>query len=658
MSPFPWPAFFLVSVDLDQYVDVESMKEAMISFLSFSLFCLSIFLFKRSVSRAWLRYFYGSFLFFYLLTFSFYIVSDYFTGEGINEGTIYHIVYGFDGAGFLEFINIIVAGAALLIICIFLPVYLVRNKQEQGKKSLTGFKVAVPFLLVVGAQVMNPATIDVYSLSINRIPQEEGYNGGSFNDYYRSSGGSIESKNLKNIVFIYLESLERTYFDEQLFPGLVKQLKKLEKKSISFTNIVQIGNAGWTIAGMVASQCGIPLYTPSAGNSMGGIDVFLPGAYCLGDRLRDEGYKLSYFGGAALSFAGKGKFFVTHGFTDINGRNELIPLLTNKDYKSFWGVYDDSLFDIAFKRYIELSKTKEKFGLFLLTLDTHHPDGHPSASCEDVLYGDGTNSILNAVACTDQLVGNFVDRIRKSRYGKDTIIVIASDHLAMRNTATNLLIMGDRKNLFMILDPSLEHSETIEKKGSTYDIASTVLPFVGFSGEIGLGRDLAGDREPLLNIFADLNKQLNAWRGPIGKFWQFPKIEKFLEIVSTGMVRIDERSFALPILIKLNHDLDTEIKFETDLSAGHKNLRDYIYNFDSSTPFIWVDACSNMQIGTFASKVKGKTCMAIGRLGTKSNQRIFHGNILNVDSHLVVSADELKDMLFSYSPSVKARLMN
>jgi hypothetical protein len=32
-----------------------------------------------------------------------------------------------------------------------------------------------------------------------------------------------------------------------------------------------------------------------------------------------------------------------------------------------------------------------------LTLDTHHPDGHPSRSCDGSIYRDGSNPILNAV---------------------------------------------------------------------------------------------------------------------------------------------------------------------------------------------------------------------------------------------------------------------
>lgn len=108
----------------------------------------------------------------------------------------------------------------------------------------------------------------------------------------------------KNLVYIYAESLERTYLDENLFPGLITELKELEQSALSFTGLEQVSGTHWTIAGMVASQCGIPLVTASGGNAMSGIDRFLPGATCLGDVLHTRGYNLIYMGGADNDFAG------------------------------------------------------------------------------------------------------------------------------------------------------------------------------------------------------------------------------------------------------------------------------------------------------------------------------------------------------------------
>src|SRR5262249_23377563 len=135
-----------------------------------------------------------------------------------------------------------------------------------------------------------------------------------FNDYYRAPTVKSVSDVHKNLVLIYGESYERTYFNEAFFPGLIKELHQIEAKSLSFTNIHEAYGTGWTIAGMVGSQCGIPLVTSSHGNSMAGMDKFLASATCFGDVLHDNGYHLVYMGGADFEFAGKGKFYTTHKF--------------------------------------------------------------------------------------------------------------------------------------------------------------------------------------------------------------------------------------------------------------------------------------------------------------------------------------------------------
>ncbi|WP_252720044.1 hypothetical protein, partial [Shigella sonnei] len=42
----------------------------------------------------------------------------------------------------------------------------------------------------------------------------------------------------------------------------------------------------YTIAGMVASQCGIPLFAPFEGNASASVSSFFPQNICLGDILK------------------------------------------------------------------------------------------------------------------------------------------------------------------------------------------------------------------------------------------------------------------------------------------------------------------------------------------------------------------------------------
>ena len=336
---------------------------------------------------------------------------------------------------------------------------------------------------------------------------------------------------------------------------------------------------------MIASQAGIPLYTPSHNNAMSGVDSFLPAADTIGDLLSDEGYYLTFYGGADLGFAGKGKFYSTHSFDEVHGKNSLSSKLENKDFNA-WGLYDKDLFNLALDKYKKLSKNKSKFGLFLLTLGTHHPKGHYKT---DIKYKDGSNEMLNAVASSDYLISKFIEKILDSPHKDDTVIVLVSDHLAMRNNARNLLDKGKRRNTFMIIDPSKNKKRKIDRKGSLLDIAPTILPFIGYNAEIGLGRDLLSqeyDKEEISKIQDNVLK----WRSSILEFWDFPVIDNYVNIKpEEKKIIIDGRKYEIPILVEIDDDFKTKIRFDSHYK-GYK-FKYYIKNTNKN--YLYIDFANN-----------------------------------------------------------------
>ena len=303
----------------------------------------------------------------------------------------------------------------------------------------------------------------------------------------------------------------------------------MEKQSISFTNIDSPRATNWTIAGMAATQCGVPLLTPIASeNSMSGMDKFLPLANCMGDILNEESYKLHYIGGSDLDFAGKGNFYKTHNFDSVEGWYELQNKIKDKNYRSPWGVYDDELLDIVYDRIEILSKANENFGLFALTLDTHHPNGYISASCENKIYGDGTNSILNSIHCVDELIGKFMEKFLNSEIYNNTTLVLLSDHLALKNTASEVLKNANRSNLFMIFDKDAK-PQLINDIGNSFDIGPTVMSFLGANTNgLGLGRNLITNES--LSLDLNINEVIDANKRKILELWSFPKIDQGFSI--------------------------------------------------------------------------------------------------------------------------------
>ena len=579
-----------------------------------------------------------------------YLISDYFTGNGINEAVLFQIRIGFSGAGLGEYNNLFLF-SILWSLATFGLVYAAQrltkkyiHKKKRDNNStpvrVNSFLATIFFVL---AFITHPFSIDIVkllnvhftflpvgALSETKSPLIEDYIPPVITQ---------RNTNAPNLIFIYLEGMERTYFDEARFPGLIKYLRALEKQSISFSNIKQLWGTGWTIAGMTASQCGIPLVIPSGGNSMGGMEAFLPKATNLGDLLNNEGYHLVYMGGASLEFAGKGKFYHTHGFSESYGADELLPTLTEvDDYRTDWGLYDDTLYDLSYKKFETLSSAGKRFGIFLLTLDTHHPNGHISRSCQKIRYGDGSNEMLNAVACADWMAANFVKKILASKYAKNTVICLVSDHLALKNSTWDKLNEGPRRNFFMIIPPQHLQSMKITRPGSMFDIGATLLNVMGLKIDgLGLGRDLLDSN--CQTFIEKHNNQadtvLKSWYKEFVDFWDFPVFEGNLAIYPDKQeVKIGGHTIKTPVLIELDHDLKTtKIKFP----FYGPDLRNYVFLLQDDQPFIWIDKGFDIKAleQRFENIGKEQLCLFAGKLGQENHLAMLIDKRVNVQAEKI-----------------------
>lgn len=294
----------------------------------------------------------------------------------------------------------------------------------------------------------------------------------------------------RNLVFIYLEGLEQIYTDNGLFPGLTPTLNTLGREGQRHTDLRQVTGSQWTMGGIVSSMCGTPLlYVSELGGNSLLFTRFLDQAVCLPDVLAEAGYEQVFMGGASTRFAGKGEFLRQHAFDTVLGREELLPRLEDPNYAGSWGLFDDSLFSLAAQQYAELANRGAPFNLTLLTVDTHHPDGEPSPGCPP--YPEMDNSILHAVHCTDYLLGRFIDDISRHPAYTNTLVVIASDHLAMPNKAFPLFPnYHDRRLYFTVMNGTGEFLQ--EGSAVPMDIAPTVLQLmsVEHNARFLAGRDL------------------------------------------------------------------------------------------------------------------------------------------------------------------------
>ncbi len=427
-----------------------------------------------------------------------------------------------------------------------------------------------------------------------------------------------DKRNLPNLVFVYLESLERTYLNQKVFPDLTPQLTKISKQSLDFTNIKQLPNTEWTIGGMVASQCGVPLYAPvgTGGNSCDAFKQFMPGANCLGDILSEKGYQVVYMGGASNEFGGKENFLKSHGFDEVIGLQKLRKLQSDPDNISAWGIYDYKLFAFAKDKFDQLASQKQPFAFFILNLATHHPKGIESSFCNNFEYRDGENPLLNAVNCVDNLLGNFHRYVRNSKVSEDTIFVIASDHLQMQSTTTDLLqSTGRRRNLFLIDSPEYE-PKRINKPGASFDIAPTVLDVMGATNlQLNLGRSLLSGPGGVYRKEISPDRYVRSVRDQVLKMWNLnTSITK--ENISIDLnnkeIQIGQNSYQIPVALSVKDLQINRVWNLEDMSS-----KEFFYKNPKSSVII-VDRCKHFPFW-LENNCEANYALFVGSAANKDN---------------------------------------
>ena len=389
-----------------------------------------------------------------------------------------------------------------------------------------GASRAIP-LMVLGAG----AAFFIDSFSLGRYVRShfgEDYFSGSYVDPSRVAIKTGKTPP-KNLVLIYVESLEDTYSDPALFGrDLLQRLNAHKTKPgvVSFNSYRELMGAHFTIAGLVSSQCGLPLKSVAlfGGNKQGEqIERFLPNARCLGDILASHGYTNVFLNGSSLEFAGVGKFFHDHRYSKVMGREEWIVEGERPERMSGWGLRDDDLFRRARAELDALMKSRKPFNLTVLTIDMHHPYGHLSSTCKKQGYED----FDGIVECTAGLVADFLDYIAAKGWSDRIAVVVQGDHLSMGNTSYEKLIKNPQRRVFNMLIGARKDQIKNTDEVTHFDMLPTILELMGFvvEGErAGLGYSAIGPAtvpRPADRI-AKMTEQLMNYSATYRSLWELP----------------------------------------------------------------------------------------------------------------------------------------
>lgn len=333
-------------------------------------------------------------------------------------------------------------------------------------------------------------------------------------------------ENKRNLIYIYVESLETTLFSRDnggnFIETVIPNLEKIALENTSFSNKESLGGAymmegtNWTIAGMVASTAGVPLKLSNEKTNDSSYGSFLSGAYSLGDILKENGYRNYLMLGSNADFGSRRSYFSSHGDYTIYDYNtakekEWIP----KDYEEWWGYEDRKLYEFAKNELSEIASKNEPFNFTMLTADTHATDGYVDSECKKPYK----EKYLNSYNCTDSMIAEFIDWILQQDFYKNTTIVIVGDHLSMQGNLMEMYTVPDgtgyeRKIYNAFINTETEFDNNKNRAFTTFDLYPTVLASLGFEIEgerLGLGTNLFSSTKTLLEEknFEEVNEELS-----------------------------------------------------------------------------------------------------------------------------------------------------
>ena len=379
-----------------------------------------------------------------------------------------------------------------------------RKIGKQWVKTVVSLVLSVAMLLHAAFTVELPAYIG-YLCQQSTIYQE------NYVDPLAANITFPEQK--RNLIYIYLESMENSYMDTEsggaLQCNVMPELTALagDEENINFSHTDGIGGfqnmtgASWTIAAMVAQTAGIPLKVPiGLGNNDYGQDSFLPGAHTLTNVLHNNGYYQTLMVGSDANFGGRKNYFEQHGldetFDIFTARKEgIVP----EGYYVFWGMEDLHLFDFAKQKLTAISQQEQPFAFTMLTVDTHRTNGYVCEKCVG-LWGE---QYENVISCSSKQVAAFVNWIKQQDFYENTTIIIAGDHITMDEEyiSRNVPDDYDRTVYNCIINSPISTQHNKNRQFVAADMFPTTLAALGCKIEddrLGLGTNLFSGKKTLV----------------------------------------------------------------------------------------------------------------------------------------------------------------
>ena len=383
-----------------------------------------------------------------------------------------------------------------------------RGKKE---KKIDGLRVVffLAFIGTVAYAIFVLRSIDS-RLEISKFISDYNSRTEIYEEYYVMPDESkIVSDKKKNLIYIYLESMETTYASrdvggEQPEINYIPNLTRIADENVSFSDEEGLGgfisamNTDWTMSAIWATQTGAAFEFPIGGNEdFGNQQNFAKNTVTLGDILKDKGYYQEFLCGSDATFGGRKAFFEQHGdyrIYDLFTAEEEGYLTPEEEVN--WGIEDWRLYEIAKDELTRMAVGEEPFNLTLLTVDTHHYDGWICPLCEDTY----PEQLANVLICADKQIAGFLDWCSQQPWYDDTVIVIQGDHPRMDQALVS--DARDRMVYNCFINSGYDRSslDLKNRQFNTMDMFPSVLAAMGYripDDRLGLGTNMFSNKKTL-----------------------------------------------------------------------------------------------------------------------------------------------------------------
>lgn len=349
-----------------------------------------------------------------------------------------------------------------------------------------------------------------------------------YEDYYvKASDVDLKApEKPRNLIYIYLESMEVTYSDQASGGVAAKNripfLTELSGEGCNFSvdgrlnGMLPVEGALWTCGSLVSQTSGTPLTVPIGRNNMGkGYQEFLPGAEAIGEILKANGYEQVFLQGSEIRFAGTDTYLKGHGAPEIRDYTyyQMNHRLPSDKYKVWWGFEDERLYNFAREEILRVAAGDRPFAVTITSIDTHFTDGYRCHLCGS----EFSTQYDNVIRCADNQIRDFVEWIQQQDFYDNTTVIIVGDHPTMDSKYFRKLAKGNRnyqrRTYTLILNSAQEFALGKNRSYCAFDMFPTTLAALGFEisgNRLGLGVNLYSEEPTLIEQMGlkKLNKEL------------------------------------------------------------------------------------------------------------------------------------------------------